>query len=299
MVWIIFLLIGGLGILLTLFFNLKKEVRYLIAQIKKSDGQYISMRVKSVDKDIESLANEVNHLYNQLQQQRVHFEQQEKQLRQSITNVSHDLRTPLTSIKGYVQLVEQESSIGQESQKYIEIIKRRIENLQELINAFYDLSRIEENEYPFQYTTVKLNEALAENLVMYYEEFIAKGVEPIVDIKENIPVVITDKQVINRIFSNIIANMLKHGEAPIEISLYDNKQEIITEFKNHTSTVTSESVNRLFDRFYSGDTSRSGGASGVGLSITKVFVEKLGHKIEASLNEDMLCIRIRWQINRK
>lgn len=295
MFWMILLLVSGLLILLILFIRLKRDINYITKQLKKNQATYTSIRIKSMDKHVEQLANEINCLYDYAQQERVTLKKKEEYLRQSITHISHDLRTPLTSIKGYMQLMERDSN-KEEKKQYIEIIKKRTEHLQELVTTFYDLSRIEEQEYPFEYSMVHLGECLAQSILMYYEDFTSRGIEPSIEIEEDIPMIVADKQVVQRIFSNLISNIVKYGASPVSISLKQQDGVIVTTFCNYAPELKGEQVSSLFERFYSGDHTRGNRSSGLGLSIAKEFVEQLGHNIHATLENKMLCIQIQWHL---
>lgn len=111
--------------------------------------------------------------------------------------------------------------------------------------------------------------------------------------------IVADKSAVNRVFSNLINNMIKHGDGDVKINLRNEKDYIISEFINYAADVKEESIDRLFERFYIGDKSRSNSSTGLGLSVAKFLIEKLGHKIEVSLVDDNFIIIIKWLINDK
>ena len=209
--------------------------------------------------------------------------------------MSHDLRTPLTSIIGYLQMIKSEKQSEGDKKEYIEIVERRTKSLQQLINSFYDLSRIEGNEYKFNYKKVNLSNVLCENIAVFYNDFINNNIEPIIEVEENIKEIISDNVAISRIFSNLIGNMIKHGGNFVKITLKQEDNLIVTEFINNVTEVTEENLDKLFDRFYTVDNSRSDKNTGLGLYITKILVERLGYFIDAKIEEENLIIRIVWE----
>ena len=211
--------------------------------------------------------------------------------------MSHDLRTPLTSIMGYLQMVRLENVSENDKKEYMGIVEKRTKSLQQLISSFYDLSRIEGNEYNFDYKKINLSNILCENIALFYNDFINNNIEPIIEIDENIKEIISDESAISRIFSNLIGNMIKHGENFVKIGLNQKDDVIITEFINKATDLTQENVDKLFERFYTVDKSRSDRNTGLGLYITKVLVEKLGYNINANLRDNNLIISIAWKIN--
>ena len=209
--------------------------------------------------------------------------------------MSHDLRTPLTSIIGYLQMIKSEKSSEADKNEYMDIVEKRTKSLQQLISSFYDLSRMEGNEYNFNYKKVNLSSILCENIAVFYNDFRNNNIEPIIEIDENVKDIISDDGAINRIFSNLITNMIKHGESFVKITLKQENDMIITEFTNKATGLTAENVDKLFDRFYTVDNSRSDRNTGLGLYITKILVEKLDYNIIAQLDNEILKIKIIWK----
>ena len=244
-----------------------------------------------------------NQLGNALERELTYLEQEkikvamerEHMLNSMLRSISHDLRTPLTSIMGYLQMARLEEVSEGEKNEYIDIVENRTKSLQQLISSFYDLSRIEGNEYNFYYKKVNLKNILCENIAAFYNDFINNNINPIIEVDENIRDIISDEGAITRIFTNLIGNIIKHGESYVKITLKQKDDVIITEFINKTTDLTEENVDKLFKRFYTVDKSRSDRNTGLGLYITKVLVEKLGYSINATLKNEELIIQILWK----
>lgn len=293
---IICTLIAIIIILIAIIIGYKREFRRISKQIKENLGEYINIRTNSVDKDLEELVSDINLIFDSKQKVVAEKNKNEEVLRASISNMSHDLRTPLTSMMGYLQIIKEDNISEYDKNEYIDIIQKRTKSLQKLINSFYELSRIEGNEYNFNYKKVNLKNILCENIALFYNDFIKNNIEPVVEIDENVNEIIADESAINRIFSNLIGNMIKHGENNIKIVLKQENECIKTEFINKATGLTEENVDKLFKRFYTVDKSRSDRNTGLGLYISKILVDKLGHSINAKLNDNNLIITIIWKL---
>ena len=294
---VICVLIAVIIVLVAIIIGYKREFRRINKEITNNLDEYVNIKTKSVDKDVEILVQNINLIFDSKQKVVAEKKKNEEELRASISNMSHDLRTPLTSIMGYLQMIRSEKASETDKKEYMDIVEKRTKSLQQLISSFYDLSRIEGNEYNFNYKKVNLSNVLCENIALFYNDFINNSIEPVIEIEEGIKEIISDEGAITRIFSNLIGNMIKHGENFVKITLKQENDVIITEFINKATGLTQENVDKLFDRFYTVDNSRSDRNTGLGLYITKILVEKLGHNIKANLKEDNLVISITWKKN--
>ena len=288
-------LIAIIIFLITIIIGYKREFRRINKQITENVDEYANIKTKFVDKDIENLVASINLIFDSRQKIVAEKNKNEEKIREGISNMSHDLRTPLTSIMGYLQMIKSEKSSEADKKEYMDIVEKRTKSLQQLISSFYDLSRMEGNEYNFNYKKVNLSSILCENIAVFYNDFRNNNIEPIIEIDENIKDIISDDGAINRIFSNLITNMIKHGESFVKITLKQENDMIITEFTNKATGLTAENVDKLFDRFYTVDNSRSDRNTGLGLYITKILVEKLGYNIIAQLDNEILKIKIIWK----
>ena len=162
----------------------------------------------------------LNDLLELRQEERAGYRRKEQELRQQIANVSHDLRTPLTSILGYLQLLEQKELPPEKRQEYFQVIEGRARTLQVFIATFYDLSRIEGGELPLEREKVDLGRALSDQLAAAYEQIEETGLAMEVDIAPDLPPVWADRGAVTRIFSNLLTNALRHGMDMLSIKLY-------------------------------------------------------------------------------
>ena len=180
---VICVLIAVIIVLVSIIIGYKREFRRINNEIVNNLDDYLNIKTKSVDKDFENLVENINLIFDLKQKVLAEKKKNEDELRASILNMSHDLRTPLTSIIGYLQMIKSEKASESDKKEYMEIVEKRTKSLQQLISSFYDLSRIEGNEYNFNYKKVNLSNILCENIVTFYNDFINNNIEPVIEIE--------------------------------------------------------------------------------------------------------------------
>lgn len=297
MVILIFLLSGLLIISTSIIFYRNKQIESLAKKIKKINESNTNeiITISSPNKNIENLAFEINNILKSKRDMECKYKELDLELRQAIANISHDLRTPLTSIMGYIQLLKDENISKDDKKEYINIVEKRSYVLKNLISSFYDLSRLQASEYDLELEKVNLHDILCEIIAAFYNDIENKGLEPVVEIEESNSLVLGDKIAINRIFTNLIQNILKYGKGKVKIVLKEEKDYIVTAFSNEENEIKEDEVNRIFERFFTGDRMRTGQNTGLGLAITKILVEEQGNKIFAEKKYNILTIKILWK----
>ncbi|MGV2640545.1 GHKL domain-containing protein [Clostridium perfringens] len=285
-------------VLLIIFILKTKEINRLTLELKKlnRDGKIEKLRLSLPNKNIENLIVEINTLIDDKRKMENIYKEKDMELREAIANMSHDLRTPLTSIMGYVYLLNDDKLDKEERKEYLKIIEKRSAVLNDLITNFYGLSRIQADQYEIKFEPVNLEVVLGEIIAAFYETLDYKFGEPEINIEEGLSPVLGDKQALNRIFTNLIENMIKHGEGEVKISLKKKKKYIVMEFSNKAEELEPKDVNRIFEKFFTKDRMRTGQNTGLGLAIVKLLVEKQGQKIEAEKVGNRLVINIIWSL---
>ncbi|MDT9334900.1 HAMP domain-containing sensor histidine kinase [Clostridium perfringens] len=285
-------------VLLIIFILKTKEINRLTLELKKLNrkGKIEKLRLSLPNKNIENLIAEINTLIDDKRKMENIYKEKDMELREAIANMSHDLRTPLTSIMGYVYLLNDDKLDKEERKEYLKIIEKRSAVLNDLITNFYGLSRIQADQYEIKLEPVNLELVLGEIIAAFYETLDYKFGEPEINIEEGLGPVLGDKQALNRIFTNLIENIIKHGEGEVKISLKKKKKYIVMEFSNKAEDLESKDVNRIFEKFFTKDRMRTGQNTGLGLAIVKLLVEKQGQKIEAKKVGNRLVINIIWSL---
>jgi signal transduction histidine kinase len=264
--------------------------------IEKHPERNRQLKAITNDTKLEELLNRINYIYRARQQERIVYQRSETKIRREIENISHDLRTPLTSILGYLELME-ESTSEQEKAQYLDIIRKRAKVLQGFIQDFYEISRIEGDDYPLLLDAVAVQGMLKDTVVAYYRSFEDKRIEVSVDLEEKPVFIIADKIQFNRILNNLIQNALKYAEKKFILRQFIFAGSCILQFMNDRNNIPEEEIKLIFERFYSGDKSRGSQSTGLGLTITKILVEKMKGTIEARFEDDLFVIEIRWPLN--
>ncbi|HII4452962.1 TPA: sensor histidine kinase [Clostridium perfringens] len=285
-------------VILIIFILKTKEINRLTLELKKlnSEGKIEKLRLSLPNKNIENLIVEINTLIDDKRKMENIYKEKDMELREAIANMSHDLRTPLTSIMGYVYLLNDDKLDKEERKEYLKIIEKRSLVLNDLITNFYGLSRIQADQYEIKFEPVNLELVLGEIIAAFYETLDYKFGEPEINIEEGLGPVLGDKQALNRIFTNLIENIIKHGEGEVKISLKKKNKYIVMEFSNKAEELEPKDVNRIFEKFFTKDRMRTGQNTGLGLAIVKLLVEKQGQKIEAKKVGNRLVINIIWSL---
>ena len=238
----------------------------------------------------------LNQLLELRQEERAAYRRKEQELRRQIANVSHDLRTPLTSILGYLQLLEGDGLSPEKKAEYLAVVEGRARTLQVFIATFYDLSRIEGGELPLEREKVDLGRALSDQLAASYEQIEEAGLDMEVDLAPDLPPVWADSGAVTRIFSNLLTNALRHGKDALSIRLYREGNGIVSAFSNRAEDLTAEDASHVFERFYTADKMRTGQSTGLGLAIVKALAERMGHSATARWEDGVFTIEVWWAV---
>lgn len=248
--------------------------------------------ISLIDKDLERLAGILNQ-YNIKQRQAVAgVLRNEEYLKESVANISHDLRTPLTVILGHLQLLQKENWESSQAQR-VKVIFSKAEKMKELVETFYDLSILEEQQAvpekeKFNISNMLIN-LITENAVALEKE----NILPEINLPDYSIYVYSDKNMVERILQNLLTNAIKYSVGTIKITLMEKENNnIIFTIENPMSDSSEIDCNRLFDRFYTGDKSRHNGSTGLGLAVVKTLVAILGGNIVAKVHANSLIITL-------
>lgn len=237
------------------------------------------------DRQMRRLANSINIQLRKLRAQRHRFLQGDLELKEAVTNISHDLRTPLTAIYGYLDLLEQEETSLAVS-RYIGIIRNRTEIMKSLTDELFSYSVLLSSENG-EKEDVAINSVLEESVAAYYAAFMERGIEPDICLPEKKVIRYLDASALSRVFANLISNALKYSDGDFHITLSENGEMV---FSNMAPELDEVSVGKLFDRFYTVDNAHK--STGLGLAIARVLVEQMGGKISACYSDNRLFVKI-------
>lgn len=265
---------------------LKKELRSINSQLEeilKGDTNAL-ITVSTNNKAVKKTALVLNEKIKELRKKELLLKSKNDELRTAITNISHDLRTPLTAICGYLDLLKSEGK-SDEVNRCLGIIENRTEALKQLTEEFFKYSLVAFEEDELKIEELSVNGALEESVAAFYGAFKEKGIEPQISITDRKIIRSLDKSALLRIFANILSNALKYSDGDLEITLNDSGKIIFT----NTATGLDEiQVGKIFDRFYTVENART--STGLGLSIARSLAERMSGKISASYGNEKLSI---------
>lgn len=299
MQWLlIIMLILVIGLLSAYIIFYKREIRDIVKRIRfirdNDTNKKISLQMKS--KEMNELAVQLNDIISYYKAEKTAVSKAQHEFKEEITSISHDLRTPLTSIAGYVQMLEAENVSAEKKAEYYSIIRGRIETLVRMLDEFFEFARIESDEYQLQLEKINVNNVLADVISLFYYDFLSKGEEPNIQIPSKPIYIHGDKEALKRIFQNLIKNYLNHGTGSISIFVKEEEKQVNISFKNYAPDIDSEEAEKLFKRFYTGEKSRTKKTTGLGLAIVKNLVAKMNGEMKARVEEAFLIITLTFKL---
>ncbi|MCD7892815.1 MAG: HAMP domain-containing histidine kinase [Erysipelotrichaceae bacterium] len=296
MILIILILIIIIIILSTYLFLINKELRSIpskIEFIKNSHSNQLIHTQYNI-KDINTILIEINNLIKEFNNMETQYEIKNQSLRKMITNISHDLRTPLTSAVGYIDIIlNNEMNEEEERLKELKIIEERLKKLEELIDSFFEFSKIVSSENKIEIEKINLITVLENSIVGFCDDFSKKNRMIHYDNHYHQIELNSNVMLLTRIFDNLINNAFMHsnGDLYIQVIKDENIQIIFT-----NELLDDVDVDKMFEEFYTTDISRTNGHTGLGLAIAKEFVLRLGGQIYATKDNGQLSIVVKFMM---
>lgn len=241
------------------------------------------------------LADILNEFLALRRKEKKAYLEKEKMISDTYTNLSHDIRTPLTSLDGYFQLMEDSEDI-EEQKKYLNIIHERIQSLKEMLEELFTFTKLKNDSYHLELSPCCMNRILKETVFSYYEDWMRLGIEPEIQITDELLYMEGNPQGLRRVIQNIIKNGVDHGEKRIKISLSGVQDKIILKISNRVSHPEHIDVSQVFERFYKADAARSKTSTGLGLSIARELVLRMDGQIDAGIEENEFYVEISFPL---
>ena len=289
---LVIILIIIIFILVIYLFLLKKEIKrisYNLDEILSINSNEI-LHGEFSDKELNELLFKINKMISYVRYKELNLERKNNSLKKEITNITHDLRTPLTSSLGYIDLILKSNLSKEEQERELKIVENRLLRLEELINSFFEFSMITTDNKKIDMEQTNLVAIIEECISHYYDDF-TREKRKIVFVNEIKKYsIFSNAEILKRIIDNLISNSLKHSNSDLIIKLSE-KNDIKLSFENDIVD-TSIDIDHIFDEFYTSDISRTKGNTGLGLAIAKEFTEILGGTISAKKIRNKLIITI-------
>ena len=282
-----------IGILLFLIAVLLAKI-YMLQKDAREIGEAFADRlmtntntlidISGNDRYMRSLANAINTQLRKLRKERNRFWQGDMELKHTVTNTSHDLRTPLTAICGYLDLLEQEEK-SETVERYIEVIRNRTELLEQLTEELFRYSVIMTTEGNGEREPVVINRILEESIAAFYTAFHERNIVPRIQMPDSKVVRNLEPFILSRVFSNLLSNAIKYSDGDLDITLSETGEIIFT---NTAAGLNEVQVGKLFDRFYTVESARK--STGLGLAIARTLIEQINGTISARYVDNRLSI---------
>lgn len=282
-----------MGILILYRRQVRTTCRQL-AFIRKNDTN-MKLAGDALFQELNLLKDEVNEILTKDKERALQTKRNDELFKETITNISHDIRTPLTSLDGYFQLLQQSSS-EEDRIRYIAIIEERIESLNGMLEELFTYTKLQNSQYGPELEEMDFGRCVYDTVFSFYEDFKVKGIEPEISFEEERLKILGNKEAIRRALQNVIKNAKEHGAGKLCLNLFQNEGRVLFVCANTVASPAEIDMDRIFVRFYKSDIARTSSSTGLGLAIAKGLIEKMNGTIEATLEGNMFSITIGFDI---
>lgn len=286
--WIVLTVILAICVLILAgyLWSLRSSIREVAEELEEKlelDTNTL-LSISSGDRAVRMLAARINVQLRGLRKERLRLQNGDAELKTAITNISHDLRTPLTAICGYLDLLEQEKHT-ENSRRYLAVIRERTDAMNTLTEELFRYSIITSTAEDLRFEMVSLNDILEQSLSGCYGVLSKRGITPDIQMPEKPVMRKLDKNALRRVFDNILNNAAKYSDGDLTVTL---DADGTIRFSNAAEKLSCVQTEKLFDRFFTVETAK--GSTGLGLSIAKLLTEKMGGTIGVDYQNDRLYV---------
>lgn len=296
----------------------RRQIKSICRQIQFVNEDITNHRIRTdlTEKELVELAGLLNRMTDRHNKESVELINKDRRLKETLTAVSHDIRTPLTSLKGYFELLMSEENADKKLQ-YAGVMSERMDNLSDLLDELFTYTKLQNHDYKLELEECDMTRLVLDTIFSFYESFKQEGIEPKLDIDEKKYETMANDVAMKRVISNIVKNAVLHGVGQLEISYgvetkaidkagddtgdkagKESDGRIYFICKNKVAHPENIDVTQIFDRFYKADKARSEKSTGLGLAIAKEFTEKMGGKITAELEGDIFAVKLTINIKK-
>lgn len=250
-----------------------------------------------------------NKVLGKIREERIGYERREKEFQKQIENISHDLRTPLTVILGYLKMLKKhpgaELSKDRELADTLRILEQKAERMNTLVTQFYDYSRLCAGDFEMQMEKTDISRVLRESLMGNCRVLEEAHLKVEADLPQHPLWIIGNQSALERIFFNLFQNGGRYADTVFQIAVKEENQEVSISFTNDTKKLSREDLPRLFERFYTQDSARSQGGTGLGLTVARFLAEEMGGTLELNVPEMpeeeetqnlMVCFELKFKV---
>ena len=287
---ILAVLCAGLFIYLLI---LRHQLRQITEEMQRnrtlSYNKQISLSL--LDGAVNALGTGINQMLDDQRRLKLETVRAENNLKQSVSDIAHDLRTPMTVIKGNLQLLAQEQ-LSQQGAEYLAVCREKTDTLKDMADAFFEMSVLESSNEPVNLQKVDLTRVLMQFLADSEAVIRTHGLEPEIRLPEKSVFVHADEQLLLRMLGNLLNNIIKYADGSFRLTLETNGKSGRIVFANPVRPGQMPDTGRMFERCYRADTSRSGGSAGLGLYIVRLLAEKQNAAVSAAAEDGILTLTV-------
>jgi signal transduction histidine kinase len=271
-----------------------RDICRQLAFLMKHDSNMLILREFDLG-GIGALSDTLNEFLELQRKEKQHYQEKEALIADTYTNLSHDIRTPLTSLDGYFQLMEECDNV-EDQKRYLNIIHERIHSLNDMLEELFTFTKLKNESYHLELTSCCMNRILKETVFSYYDEWVKMEMHPDIRITEEQLYIQGNRQGLSRVIQNVIKNGLDHGEKKISIVLERDQDRAALRISNQVTHPEQIDIEHVFDRFYKADAARSKTSTGLGLSIAGEFVKRMNGEIGAKIEQNEFIVEMSFPI---
>lgn len=275
----------------------RRQVKDICRQIQFvcSNTTNHKVRTNLKDKEVVELAKLINDMCEEHNKKEISLLSKDRRLKETLTSVSHDIRTPLTSLKGYFELLMSEEDTDKKLQ-YADVMSERMDNLSDLLDELFTYTKLQNEDYKLDMEKHDMTKLVLDTIFSFYEIFKEKGYEPELDVDDKSYKVMCNDVAVKRVISNVVKNTLVHGMGDIKLAYGVEDKQVVFTCENSIPHPENMDITQVFDRFYKADKARNEKSTGLGLAIAKEMMEKMGGNIEAELIDRRFIIKISFDV---
>ncbi len=289
--WVAVLVLGLLTVMLAIkVVLLRKSARVLRQELlrRRNEETNTLLSLPSRDREMRLLTSTLNRELRSLRQDRLRYQQGDQELKDAVAGISHDLRTPLTAISGYLELLKSQQ-LPPDATRYLEQVESRTQSMKRLTEELFQYSVAASTE-KLELQPVDLGRALEETLLAFCGALESRGITPEIHLTEKKVIRYLDPGALNRVLGNLLTNALKYSPGDLSVTLDESGRIAVSNSAPQLDPITT---GRLFDRFYTVEAAKN--STGLGLSIAKALTERMGGRIWAEFSQGRLTLLVEWQ----
>ncbi|MDR2532941.1 MAG: HAMP domain-containing histidine kinase [Oscillospiraceae bacterium] len=269
---------------------IKKDIRQInqTLDLIKNEDTNTKLTTQTFDKEVCVLCNNINAILDERRKVITECERTNNEFKRAITNISHDMRTPLTSALGYLQMLQDKDIAPEKQAEYIDIIESRLQSLSALMNSLFEYARVIEGKEQIDVQKVNVCNVLRDVLSEFYADLENKGFKVDVNIPDESVNYFCYPAMLRRVLQNLLKNVCTHGREYLRVTLRDNVIEIANK-----ADLSEVDVDKIFERFYTADLSRTGKNTGLGLAIARELTVRMGGEITARVEGELLIVKFK------